>query len=129
MKKGQHAGRQGYIAITSILIILAVVLIIGTSVSLLSVNDIQSSLSSEKGEQALSLAEACAEDALLRLNNNNAIPASFTIPEGTCTITGITNIGNNWTFTANAVILNYSKSVQVSAVRTTTVQVTSWIEI
>lgn len=120
---------KGYIAITSILIILAVVLIVGTSISLLSVNDIQSSLSSEKGEQALTLVEGCAEDALLRLNNNNAIPASFTIPEGTCNVTGISNVGNNWTFTVNATILNYSKSIQISATRTTTVQVTSWLEI
>ncbi len=120
---------RGYIAITSVLVILAVVLIVGTSVSLLSINDIQSSLSSEKGEQTLALVEGCAEDALLRLNNNNAISASFTIPEGTCSVTGITNVGNNWTFTVSATILNYSKSVQISAVRSTTVQVTSWIEI
>lgn len=120
---------KGYIAITSILIILAVVLTIGTTVSLISINNIQASLTDQKGEEALAIVEGCAEDALLRLNNNNSIPVTITLPEGNCNITNISNVGNDWTFTVSTTILNYSKSLQISATRTNTVQVTSWMEI
>ena len=120
---------KGYIAITSILIILAVVLTIGTTVSLISINNIQASLTDQKGGEALAIVEGCAEDALLRLNNNNSIPVTITLPEGNCNITNISNVGNDWTFTVSTTILNYSKSLQISATRTNTVQVTSWMEI
>jgi hypothetical protein len=121
--------KKGYIAITSILVILAVVLTVGTTVSLLSVNNIQASLTDQKGEEALALVEGCAEDALLRLNNNNSIPGSISLPEGNCNITNISNVGNDWTFTVSATILSYTKSLQINATRTNTVQVTSWLEI
>lgn len=121
--------KKGYIAITSILVILAVVLTIGTTVSLLSVNNIQASLTDQKGEEALALVEGCAEDALLRLNNNNSIPVSILLPEGNCNITNISNVGNDWTFTVSATILNYSKSLQISATRSNSVQITGWLEI
>lgn len=121
--------KKGYIAITSILVILAVVLTVGTTVSLVSVNNIQASLTDQKGEEALAIVEGCAEDALLRLNNNNSIPVSISLPEGNCNITNISNVGNDWTFTVSATILNYSKSLQISATRSNSVQVTKWLEI
>ena len=68
--------KKGYIAISSVLVIMAVVLIIGSSVSLLSINDMQSALSNKKSEESLHLVEGCTEDALLSLNENNSIPFS-----------------------------------------------------
>lgn len=121
--------QKGYIAIASILVIAAVVLIIGTSVSLLSVNDIQSSLANKKGEEARLLVEGCVEDALLQLNEDNTITSNITIPQGSCSVTINSHEGNNWTFTVGGEFENYNKSVQVSATRGSTVEVTSWNDI
>ena len=125
----KNKNKKGYIALSSVLVIMAVVLIIGSSVSLLSIDDIQSALSSKKSEESLHLIEGCVEDALLSLNENNTIPVSITIPEGPCSVTINSQIGNNWTFTVAGTINNYKKSVQVSAIRSSTVDVTSWIEL
>lgn len=119
---------KGYIAISSILVIAAIVFIIGTSVSLVSVNDIQSALAGKKGQQALNLVEGCVEDALLRLSNTNAIPSTISLPEGTCSVTINIHSGNDWTFTTTGTFENYTKSVKVSANRGSSLTVTSWVE-
>jgi len=121
--------KNGYIALSAVLVIMAVVLIIGTSVSLLSINDVQSALSSKKSEESLHLVEGCAEDALLRLNENNSIPLIIIIPEGSCSVTINSQTGNNWIFTIAGTVNNYKKSIQISAVRNSNVSVTSWIEL
>ncbi len=117
---------NGYVAIASVLVIAAVLFILSVSVSLLSVNEIQSSLSQSVSESTLHLIEGCSEDALLKINTTNALPVSLTYPEGTCTITTDSHVGNNWVFTITGTRNGYTKSVQVSATRTTTVTVTQW---
>jgi hypothetical protein len=131
LKLGQNnmKNKNGYIALSSVLVIMAVVLIIGSSVSFLSINEMQSALSSKKSEESLHLVEGCAEDALLRLNKNNSIPLTIIIPEGSCSVTIDSHIGNNWTFTVSSTIINYKKNIQISAVRDSTVTITSWIEL
>ena len=118
--------------IYQILVISAVVLVIGISTSLLSVNDLLSSYSGEKGEAALDFAESCVEDVLLRLNEDNSIPGSISIPSfpgGTCSVTINSQTGNDWDFTVNASFENYNRSIRLSVTRDTTVSVNSWLEI
>lgn len=121
--------QRGYIAIASVLVISAVAVIIGTAVALQSINEIQTALSHKKGQEALQLVEGCTEDALIRLNKVASIPATITIPQGTCSVTINSNTGNNWTFTIAGTINNYTKRVQVSATRGTTFVITSWQEL
>jgi hypothetical protein len=125
---GQWLG-GGYVAIASVLVITAIVLAIGTTVALLSVSDIQSALSYKKSEETLSIVEACIEDALLRLNEDNSIPNSITIPEGICSVTINSQSGGNWIFTVSSSLDKNTKDIQVEATRGSTVSITSWIEI
>lgn len=104
-------------------------MIIGTSVSLLSINDIQLSLSNKKSDEALDLVEGCVEDALIRLNEDNSIPATITIPQGTCSVTINSQAGSNWTFTVTGTFNAYTKGVRVEAVRQSNVEVSRWTEI
>lgn len=120
---------KGYIAISAILVIAAVVLIIGTSVSLLSINDIQSAFAYIKGGQSLHLVEGCVEDALLQLNNSNSLPSSILIPEGTCTVTVNSHSGNDWTFTTSGTFSSHFKSVKVSVTRESLLSISSWIQL
>jgi len=121
--------QTGYIAITSVLVIAAIVLIIGTSVSLLAVNDIQSALSNKKSDESLDLVESCVEDALLRLNEDNSIPATITLPDGSCSVTINSQVGTLWTFTVSGTFISHAKSIQVVADRTNTVTVNSWTQL
>ena len=120
--------QKGYVALASILVIASVVTVIGISTSLLSVNEIQSSLSGLKNEVTVDFVEGCVEDALLRLNENNAIPNQISLPEGSCDVSNITQNGTAWTFTVSGTIDTYTKSVHVKINRDTTVTVTSWEE-
>jgi len=120
---------QGYTAIASVLVIAAVVFIVSTSVSLLSVGDIQSAFSSYKSAQALSLVEGCAEDALLRLNETASIPAVINIPQGTCAISVNSQTGNDWILTVTGTFENYTKSLQIQVARSSNVDVSAWREL
>lgn len=120
---------SGYIALASVLVIAAVVLVISSSVGLLSINGVQSSLANKKSQETIDLVEACTEDALLYLNENNNLPATITLPQGTCSVTVDTQVGSDWTFTTEFTYETYTKSIQVTANRTNTVTITSWEEI
>ncbi len=120
---------QGFIAITSILVIGAVVLIVGVTTSLLSINDIQSALSNRKNDRSLGIVEGCVEDALITLNETNAIPATITLPEGSCSVTINSQVGASWTFTVSGSYQNHTKRIQVIANRSSSVVITSWNEL
>lgn len=118
----------GYVAISSMLIISAVVLSIIVSVSLLSISEIQMALAGKERIESIGLVEACIEESLLQLNGTNALPSTITLPEGSCTVTINAQTGNNWTFTVSATQDAYTKSIQVTANRASVISLTSWQE-
>src|SRR5258708_427526 len=96
----QPKQQNGFIAITAVLVIAAVALAIGTTVSLLSSGEGQSSLALFKGEDVLTFAEGCGEDALLKSRQNSSYAGgNITRPEGTCVVT-VSKAGNVWTVTS-----------------------------
>lgn len=126
----QHKTKKGYIALASILVIAAVVLVINVSVALLSINEVQASLSGQRNEASLNFVETCIEDALMRLNRLNTIPTTITIPAvGTCSITIDSQVGSVWTFTTTGTLNGYTKRVQVQATRSGTITINSWKEL
>jgi len=89
--------KQGFIAISSVLIISAVVLVISITVSLLAIGVGQAGLTVFQGEKALGLVEGCMEDALLKVKQNSSYSGgTITRPEGNCIIT-VSKVGNTWT--------------------------------
>lgn len=119
---------KGYVALSSVLVIAVIVLILGSTVALLSINTIQSSLASKKGAEVLDIVEGCAEDALLTLNETNNVPSTITLPEGTCDVSIISQLGTDWLFTISATNEGYTKSIRIDASRTSTVTINSWTE-
>ena len=120
---------NGYVALSSILIISTVILVIGISVSLLSISESQLSLGEKKNEETVDFVEGCVEDALLELNNLGSISSTKTLPEGTCSVTIDSQSGNDWTFTVSGTQDSHTKNIQVSATRDTSVTVTSWKQV
>ena len=121
--------QRGYLAISSILIISAVVLAITISVSYLSIGEGQSSLALYKGENTLSFIEGCMEDALLKIRSNPLYNGTTIMHNGeTCTITVVNGGGGNYTLTATTTDTSYIRTVQVVVNRDYSITMTSWKE-
>jgi len=129
INKKLPSANGGYTAISAVLVITAVLFAISLTTTTVSIDDMQNSLGTKKADESLVLVEGCAEDALLRLNQNGALPGSITIPEGTCTITTNSQVGNTWDFTVTATFETYTKSIRIVAIRTSLVSIQSWREI
>lgn len=120
---------HGYIALVTVLVIGAVMLTVGMTVVMNSINSGQGALSGVKKETEIGFVESCAEEALMRINEDNALASTIVLPEGNCTVTINSQSGSDWDFTVTGVLGGYAKSVRVTASRTTTVTVNSWREI
>lgn len=120
---------RGFVALASVLVIGSALVVIGLTVILAAITEAQVGLAEKQKEAVMSLAESCVDDALLRINKNNALPSSLTLPTGTCSVTTNSQVGSNWTFTVSASLNSYTKTIKVSATRTSSVAVTSWLEI
>ena len=127
MKKCES--NQGFIALSMILIITAVVMSIATTVTFLAIGEAQSALTQQKGEDAWTFVEGCAEDALQKIHDSSTYAGgTITRPEGTCSVT-VTTGNPNWDITVTTTATTYKRSVQIKATRGSTITITSWEEI
>lgn len=113
----------------SMIVVLVLVITIGLSTSLLSINDLQSSYSSGKNEEAVDLLEGCIEDALMRINQKNSLPGSIPLLGSTCSVTLNSHVGTNWDFTLGVIKDGYSKKIQIKLTRGTIITINSWGEV
>jgi len=117
--------QKGYIALSSIIIITAVILVISVTVSYLSIGEGQIALSLTNAEQRLAFQESCIEDILLKFRSGTN-PVAGSMPEGNCIIYWSDNGNGNYTFAIQAPDNTYGKYFTVSANRDYSVSVTSW---
>src|SRR3989344_7227915 len=122
-------GNTGYIALITTLILAAIIISIGITTSLLSINQAQSSLAGIKNEILLNNTESCIEDILLTLNNTGLLPSFVTIPEGECFIIVVERDRSIWKFNATMALAPYSKTIEVQAERNMSMVISSWKEI
>lgn len=124
---------KGFIALSTVLVIMSVIVAIVATVTLLSIGEGQSSLAILNGEDNLELVEGCAEDAMLKIRSNSSYAGgSITRPEGTCNIT-INSPDPNWNITVSATNSpdrGHQRKIQVIFVKNPTgITLTSWQEI
>lgn len=124
-----YQNQAGFAALASVLIIGAIVSLIGLTVALTSISEGQVSLAGVKGANALSLVKGCSEIALLQVNISNSLPATITIPAGSCSVTTNSHIGNTWDFTVRGSFENYSKATNLIATRSSTLNLFRWQEL
>lgn len=79
----------GYIALIAILIIVAVTLAVGISMSLLGVGQTQASFTEQQSRQSFHLADSCLEEAIWQLKKNSSYAGNnnLNLSEGSCNIT------------------------------------------
>lgn len=125
--------QKGFMALTSILIISAISLGIAVSISLLGVGESKSSLALKKGQEALTIAQACGEESLFRLKKDSTYTSgSLNVGNGTCNIS-VTGSGADRTVDVIAHISDlslYEKKIRlVVKLSGTAVNLISWQEI
>jgi len=130
----KHKNSAGFIALISVLIVGAIVLVISIGLSLRSVGETNVSLGEQESGRALALANLCAEQALMKLESvlNYAGGESVTVGSDTCDILTIGGSGNQdrtvkiqaTSTTANGTYVRKVK-VEVSQI-SPVMQISSW---
>lgn len=132
-KSNNLNNQSGFIAFTSILVISAVVLAIATSISLIGVGAAKNSLDFKKGQEALKLAEGCAEESLLRLRDDvNYVGGGLNVDSGSCTIS-VSGSGSDRVIDVEATITGppfFVKKLRLTVMRTgNSINLTDWQEV
>ncbi len=117
---------KGFAALVSVLVIGAVMVAVGMMVTMTSFNEGQMSLSHLQSDDALSFLDACAEDALLFINELNTLPANISTPMGTCSTTINSQVGTSWDYTLSGTTNSYQRSLRIKLNRGSSLGVGSW---
>lgn len=87
---------KGMAAIVTVIILGALMVLIGSVMTLTSISEGQTVLTETKVKNNQTLLDACAEESLLKINENNALPSNIVTPFGSCAVTINSNTGTNW---------------------------------
>lgn len=123
--------KNGFVALMSVVIISAILLILAITISSSSIFERYDILASELKERSLSNAEACADEALLLIANNENHTATTTTTltaKDQCTIGPIPTSGNPRIFFTTSSYAGYTTNLKIS-VDPTTISVNYWEEI
>ena len=126
--------QTGYIALSTVIVILVVIIAISLTVAFSSISEAQSGLALFKGESSLNFVEGCAEDVMLKIRTDGTYAVtSFTRPEGTCSITynAGTTRPTTWDITVTTADTAYKRSIRTIFTRNavTGLTLTSWNEL
>jgi hypothetical protein len=125
--------QKGYIAITSILLISALVLTITIGASLRAIDQTKIVLDEQESHRALALANACAEIGTMKLLSvfQYAGNEVITVGSESCNIEAMSETGNfNRTVKAQGTVTGITKKVSLNVYQVSPVtQITSWQEV
>ena len=123
---------EGFVALSTILLVSAVMLAVLGTMTYLAIGEGQASLALELGESNLALVEGCAEDLLQKVHDNPSFNETvITRPpgEGNCALSYSQSGPTNWDVTVTSNQTNFQRQVRVVFIRTTQITITSWQEI
>ena len=115
---------KGMAAIVSVIVLGAVMVLVGAMMSLSSISEGQMTLESQRRDSNQNLIEACVEEGLISINENDSLPSNGNIKTsfGTCPVTINSHVGTSWDFTINS-------SVNVKLDRGSSLSVSVWQEL
>jgi hypothetical protein len=129
-KKLEIKNNQGYIALISVLIISAIAVAITISLIFLGLGASRSSLAIQQSAQAKVMANACVNQALLEIAENDFIGTDNLIStQGSCSYLVTDLGGTNRDVRAEAIVGAATRRVQVLVDQTSPVNITSWQEV
>lgn len=133
MKKAAKSKKSGYIALMTALIVGAVVLVMVVTSAYMAITQGLNSLLYSNYLESESLASACAEDALIKIKNNQAYGGNETLNlgHGQCQIYPVENLGGESRIikaTGNVNGATKKIKIQISRIDPTII-FTSWQEV
>lgn len=123
---------DGYVALMAVLIVGAASVAISLALLITGADSQRSSLVTQQSAQALSLASACAEEALQQIHDDTAYTGSdnLTLGQGTCTYTVTNTGGSNRTIdTTGTVNIDTRKLKIYATIGVSSISITSWQEV
>jgi hypothetical protein len=128
ISKDNH--NHGYVALVTVLIVAAIGISIVISGILTGIGSVRSSFVGDESLGVKSLANACAEEALEKINESSFVgTGSLTMSTGTCTYSTASASGT-WTITSSSTIGGVVRKVKVTASSTSpSIQISSWQEV
>jgi len=124
--------QKGYIALITVLVIGAVGIAIATSLLLLGLGLSRTSFAIEQSNQAMALANACAEEALQQIRDATPFEGTnnLTLGQGNCTYTVTKQLGQNRTITASGTVGTVTRKVKITLDKITpSINITNWQEL
>lgn len=123
--------KQGFVAVTTVLIISVVVVTAVTTAILLSVGEGQSGLALFKGEENLANVEGCVEDVLQKIHDSGTYNGtSIGRPGGlTCAISYAMGGPVDWDITVTFSGTDYNRKIHVVFTRGAAITISKWEEI
>ncbi|MFA5134896.1 MAG: hypothetical protein WC505_03875 [Patescibacteria group bacterium] len=130
MHTNQH-NQGGYIALIAVLIIVVVTLSIGLSMNVLSIGETQSGLRTQQAVQSFTAADACMQEAYLRLEQSGSYAGgSLNVGFGSCTITVVDSGPVQKTITVTADVSGIQRKFESTVTLTgSVVSVDAWKEL
>lgn len=105
--------KRGFIAILTVIALLAFALSLTVAVTYLSINESQSGLALSRGAAALSITEGCAEDVLLLARRDaNYAGGTYGYLSGTCTVT-VSKNATIWIVDVSGTKDNFTRAVRI----------------
>lgn len=122
---------KGYIALISILIISAIVVLIATSFSLISISESDLSLTENQSWKSFYLASACAEEALQKIKESASFEGSSNLSFGgdSCGYQVIKLADENRLILASSTINGMIKKVRITLDKISPINITSWQQV
>lgn len=123
---------RGYIAVLATLIIGAVSLTVTLGMLLLGVSNQQSTLATQWSLQARDMADACAEEGLLQIQNTTSFTGTntITIDNQTCSYTVVSTGVSTRTITTTSTVGSVVRKVLLYVtISTSSISITSWQEV
>ena len=119
--------QQGLSLLVIIVIVSMSMLVLSLGASLMGLGELEMSTISNDAHATQTHADGCAEEALVRLRDNEAYPGgSFTYDDGSCAVS-VSSSGSNRTLFVTSTRGVYVHALQLEAVHNgNTITVTTW---
>jgi hypothetical protein len=131
--------QRGFIALLSVIIIGAILLVIGLATASIGQSQLQVAAGTHEEHRTRDYAAACLEEAILRIKRNEAYTGPTTVPmpgiAAACTVTSVSGAGTSRTVNVTSTVGFFTKAVVVALTKQTgpggaiAWTVTSWTEV
>lgn len=130
--KNKSLESNGFVTLISVLILSAIGVAITTSLILLGLSSSRTGFALEESNQAKVLANACAEEALAKIQESTPFSGSgsLSLGRGSCSYTVTKLTGQNRTVTSSGTVGTIIRKISISIDKITPdINITSWQEV